>query len=119
MINENLATPLARLGAHLLEIGLMLVTLGIGWIVWSLIIWGKGTTPAHQILKQAIVNDKTKEALSWGHMFVREFVIKGLLVGFLSTFTFGIFYIVDSLFVIKEDRKTLHDRICSSAVVQL
>ena len=114
----ELATPGARLGSHLLEALLVLVTLGIGWLVWSFVIWGQGTTPGHKILKQYIVNEKTGKEFTWGQMFVREFLIKGLLVPLLSALSFGIVYLVDSLMVTRDDRKTLHDRICGSVVVQ-
>lgn len=114
----ELATPGARLGSHLLEALLVLVTLGIGWLVWSFVIWGQGTTPGHKILKQYIINEKTGKEFTWGQMFVREFLIKGLLVPLLSALSFGIVYLVDSLMVTRDDRKTLHDRICGSIVVQ-
>jgi uncharacterized RDD family membrane protein YckC len=115
---EELATPGARLGSHLLEALLAIVTLGLGWIIWSFVIWGQGTTPGHKVLKQYIVNEKTGKELTWGQMFVREFLIKGLLVPILSALSFGIVYLVDSLMVTRDDRKTLHDRICGSVVVQ-
>ena len=114
----ELASPGARLGSHLLEALLAIFTLGIGWLVWSFAIWGQGTTPGHKILKQYIVNEKTGKDFTWGQMFVREFLIKGLLVPLLSAFSFGIVYLVDSLMVTRDDRKTLHDRICGSIVVQ-
>jgi hypothetical protein len=115
---SNTATPMSRLGAHLLEMVLVVVTLGIGWLIWSLVVWGKGTTPAHQILKQYVVDSKSGSTFSWGKMFLREFLIKGLLSGFISVFTFGIYYVVDSLFIIREGNQTIHDRICSSSVIQ-
>ena len=122
MAQENspteLATPRARLGSHLLEALLAIVTLGIGWLIWSFVIWGQGTTPGHKILKQYIVSEKTGKEFTWGQMFVREFLIKGLLVPLLSALSFGIVYLVDSLMVTRDDRKTLHDRICGSVVVQ-
>jgi hypothetical protein len=40
-----------RLGQYLLDIGLFLVTLGIGYIIWFLIILGQGQTPGKQVLK--------------------------------------------------------------------
>ena len=118
MSDSQVATPMARLGAHLLEMVLSVVTLGIGWLIWSFIVWGKGTTPAHQILKQYVVDSKTGETFSWGKMFLREFVIKGILTGLLTAVSFGIYYLVDGLFIIKEGNQTVHDRICSSSVVQ-
>ena len=114
----ELASPGARLGSHLLEALLAIFTLGIGWLVWSFAIWGQGTTPGHKILKQYIVNEKTGKDFTWGQMFVREFLIKGILIPLLSAFSFGIVYLVDSLMVTRDDRKTLHDRICGSIVVQ-
>ena len=51
-------------------------------------------------------------------MFIREILVKGLLIPALSFVTFGVIFLVDSLMVARDDRKTLHDRICGSIVVQ-
>jgi len=118
MANEPLASAGARLGSYLLEIVLAVLTLGIGWLIWSLIVWGKGTTPGHQILKQYVVKEETGETFNWGRMAVREFLVKQLLCGLLAGFTFGIFFLVDSLMVTRDDRKSIHDRISGSLVVQ-
>ena len=118
MAREPLSSAGARLGSYLLESVLVFVTLGIGWLIWSFIVWGKGTTPGHQILKQYIVNEKTGETFSWGRMAVRELLVKGLLCGVLAAFTFGVFFLVDSLMVTRDDRKSIHDRISGSLVVQ-
>ena len=118
MNSNELASPAVRLGSYLLEALFTLITLGIGWLVWSFIIWGKGTTPGHQTVNLYIVNEKTGEIFSWGQMFIREILVKGLLIPALSIVTFGVLYLVDSLMVVRDDRKTLHDRICGSIVVQ-
>ena len=115
---EPIATPGVRLGSFLLECLLAVVTLGIGWIIWSLIVWGRGTTPGHQVLRLYVVDAKSGRTASWGHMALREFVMKGLVGGIASSFTFGVYFIVDSLFVVREDRKTLHDLMSSTSVVQ-
>jgi hypothetical protein len=115
---EPLATPAVRLGSYLLEMILAVVTLGIGWMIWSLVVWGKGTTPGHQILRLYIIDAKTGTTATWGHVALREFVIKGLLGGILSFVTLGIYWIVDSFFVLRADRKTIHDMISSTNVVQ-
>lgn len=115
---EPIATPGVRLGSFLLECLLAVVTLGIGWIIWSLIVWGRGTTPGHQVLRLYIVDSKSGRTATWGHMALREFVMKGLVGGIASSFTFGIYFIVDSLFVVRDDRKTLHDLMSSTSVVQ-
>ena len=115
---EPLASAGARLGSHLMEALLAVVTLGIGWLIWSFVEWGKGTTPGHKVLKQYIVDEKTGETFGRGRMAVRELVIKGLLCGFLYAVTFSVFYLVDSLMVVRDDRRTIHDRISGSLVVQ-
>ena len=115
---EPLASAGARLGAHLMEGLLALVTLGIGWLIWSLVEWSKGTTPGHKVLKQYIVDEKTGKTFSWGRMALREVVIKGILCGVLYVVTFSVFYFVDSLMVVRDDRRSIHDRISGSLVVQ-
>lgn len=115
---EPIATPAVRLGSYALEFLMVLLTLGIGWIVWSLIVWGKGTTPGHQIVRLYIVDNQSGKTATWGHMALREFVMKGIVGGIATTVTFGIYWIVDSLFVVREDRRTLHDLMSSTTVVQ-
>jgi len=115
---EPLASAGARLGAHLMEALLSVVTLGIGWLIWSFVEWGKGTTPGHKVLKQYIVDEKTGETFGWGRMALREIVIKTLLCGILYVITFSVFYFIDSLMVVRDDRRTIHDRISGSLVVQ-
>ena len=107
-----------RLGAYALDIVISALTFGIGWLIWSFIVWGKGTTPGHQILKQYVVKEDTGETFSWGRMAVREILVKQLLCGLLAIFTLGIFFLVDSLMVTRDDRKSIHDRISGSVVVQ-
>ncbi len=116
--NEVLVSAGGRLGSHLLEVLLAVVTLGIGWLIWSFVLWGKGTTPGHKVLKQYIVDEKTGVTFGWGRMAVREFLIKGLLCGFLYAATLSVFYFVDSLMVVRDDRRSIHDRISGSLVVQ-
>jgi uncharacterized RDD family membrane protein YckC len=67
-----------RLGQFFLEIGLLVVTLGIGYLVWWLIVLGKGQTPGKQVLKLRVYDETTGKPAKWGHMFIREF---GLITG--------------------------------------
>jgi len=115
---EPIATPAVRLGSYLLDFLLLIVTLAIGWIIWSLIVWSKGTTPGHQVLRLYIVDEKSGKTATWGHMALRELVMKGIVGSAASTITFGIYFIVDSLFVVRSDRRTLHDLLSSTQVVQ-
>src|ERR1700712_5857687 len=42
----QLASVGRRIGAYFLAIPLFIVTLGIGYIIWGLILWNKGQSPA-------------------------------------------------------------------------
>lgn len=71
------ASPKHRLGQLLLEYALFIVTLGIGYLVWSLIILGQGQTPGKQVLKLRVYDSTTGKPAKWGHMFIREFGLEG------------------------------------------
>ena len=62
-----------RFGQYLLEFGLLIVTFGVGYLVWFLIILGQGQTPGKQVLKLRVYDSTTGKPAKWGHMFIREF----------------------------------------------
>lgn len=84
------ATPWQRLGAYLVEAVLVLVTLGIGWVVWALMIAGEGQTPAKKLLGLRVIGADTLRPIGLGRMFwVRGFVA-GLVAPFAIVLTLGI-----------------------------
>jgi uncharacterized RDD family membrane protein YckC len=115
--SHRVATPGERLGAYLLDFLLAIVTLGIGWLIWSIIVWQRATTPGHSLLNQVLVDAKTGQALSWGRTALREVIWKGLVGGTASWLSYGIYFVVDSLFVVRPDRRTIHDLLAGSTVV--
>ena len=117
--SKQLASPQARLGSFLLDMALLVVTLFIGWVIWNLYTWKTGQTPAKRILRQVVVDANTGEALSWSRMALREFAVKGAAGNILGGATNGISFVIDSLFVFRQDRRTVHDLIVSSKVIQL
>ena len=89
-----LASLGARFGAFLLEFVLFIVTLGIGWFIWSMVMWTRGTTPAKKLLGLSVVDIQTGRPCTWGHMLVRSlcqsvfnFVPFGALVDIFSIFS--------------------------------
>ena len=116
---QQLASPQARLGAYLVDIGLAIVTLGIGWFIWSLFTWQTGQTPAKRLMKQVVVSEKTGQPFTWVQMLLREAAVKWVAGGLASTASNGITFVIDSLFVFRDDRKTVHDMIVQSRVIQL
>lgn len=73
-----------RFGAYLLEGLLIVVTLVIGYVVWSLIVWSKGTTPAKQLLHMKVIWTADRRPATWARMLLREFVGKWLIPGALG-----------------------------------
>lgn len=64
-----------RLGGYFLDLALAILTLGVGWIIWSLFAWRNGQTPAKQILKMRVVAEESRENASWKHMAIRQLLI--------------------------------------------
>ena len=81
----NLASRGRRLAAFLLDIVLFTVTLGIGWLIWLLVVGQRGQNPAKQLLGIHVVRgDGNRAGLGW--MLLREIVLK-----------FGVFVALDLL----------------------
>ena len=117
----ELATIARRLGALALDGVVQLITLYLGWTLWFLVVCGRGQTPGKQLvgIYAAKVSD-TQRPLSWGSMFLREVVIKGLLfTGVISLFTSGIGGVLDYLWALWDGtghRQTLHDKVSQTSV---
>lgn len=83
-------TPMGRLASWLLELLLMVVTLGIGWVIWAIILSGGGQTPAKQLTKQRVVILGTSDPAGFCRMFFGRFLFGGFIANWLVTLTFGI-----------------------------
>jgi len=105
-----------RLGALLLDILLVMVTLWIGWFIWAMFTWADGQTPAKRLLGHVVADATTGEAFDWGRMALREFVVKGLLGWFLNVISISIYFWVDAFMVLGDRQRTAHDRIAGSIV---
>ena len=106
-------------------IGLILIAaliLIVGYIVWWLIALGRAQTPGKQIVGIRVVNADTGQPPNWGMMFLREFVIKGLLAGAISGITSGIggvAILINYLWPLWDDKnQTIHDKMVNSQVVR-
>ena len=64
-----------RFTAWVLELVLISGTAYIGWFVWSLITWGKGQTPAQNLLRIISINEITGAPAKRPQMFIRYFLI--------------------------------------------
>ncbi len=112
----NLVSAGGRFGAFLLDGLLVVVTLGIGYLIWALITWSDGQTPGKRLLGHVVVDAETGVPFDWGRMALRQFVIQGLLGGLLSGISLGIYFWVDAFMIFGERQRTLHDRMANSVV---
>ncbi len=104
-----------RLGGHVLDAVLLVVTLVIGWVVWSLIVWGRGQTPGKQLLGMRVLHIPSVQRASWGRMLLRE-VLGKWLIGFVAGVTV-VGFILYFWLLWDDRRQELWDKMCDTLVV--
>ena len=110
----ELATVGRRIGSWFLAIVLTIVTLVIGYVIWGLIVWGRGQTPTQQVLGMRTWHPETRRNAGWWRMVLRE-VIGGFVTGILGIITEVVSFI---LMATGRERKCLADHIASTVVLR-
>lgn len=90
-----------------------IVTLGIGYVIWGLVIWSRGQTPALQVLGMRCWRPETRQVPGFWWMALRE-IIGRIAEGILSILTELVSFI---LFLTGRERKSLHDHIAGTVVL--
>jgi uncharacterized RDD family membrane protein YckC len=107
-----------RLLALILDGILVWLTLIIGYLIWWLIVLKKGQTPRKQIAGIWVIKDDGRNS-GWGATFVREFLIKSILMYLFAIITLGIVGLLNLLWPLwDKDNQALHDKIAGTYVVQ-
>jgi uncharacterized RDD family membrane protein YckC len=109
----ELASSGRRVGAWFLAIPLAIVTLGIGYVIWGLIVWANGQTPALQVLGMRCWRPEDGRVPGFWWMALRE-VVGRIAEGILSFITLLISLI---LMLTRPDRRCLHDLIAGTVVL--
>jgi uncharacterized RDD family membrane protein YckC len=109
----GLASHARRIGAWFLAIVLFIVTLGIGYIIWGLIVWGRGQTPTYQVLGMRCWRPDSNGVATWGWMALRE-VVGRLVEGAITLLAVASFV----MFLVLKQRRTIHDYIGGTVVVR-
>jgi hypothetical protein len=109
----QLASVGRRIGAYFLSLLLAVVTLGIGYLVWGLIAWGKGRGPAFQVLGLRCWKPAEGRVATWGTMALRD-IVGGIAQGILSFITAIVSFV---LFLTGKQHKSLLDLVGSTVVV--
>ena len=103
-----------RFGALLLDSLLFVVTCGIGWLIWSIVLWQQSTSPAKKMLNLKIVDINTGAPATMVQMLLRE----GLGKIVLSAIT-GIVGIVSAILIlVVPSRQGVWDYISKTTVVR-
>ncbi|HEX7739406.1 MAG TPA: RDD family protein [Marmoricola sp.] len=102
-----------RVGAFFLMYLLIIVTLGIGYLIWGAIAWGKGTSPALQVLGMRAWKPAEQRTATWGTMALRN-IIGGIAQGILSIITEVISFV---MFLSDDHHRTIPDRVGGTVIV--
>jgi uncharacterized RDD family membrane protein YckC len=110
----QLASVGRRIGAYFLSIPLFIGTLGIGYVIWGVIVWGRGQTPALQVLGMRVWRPETNKVAGFWYMALRE-IVGHVLIAAILTFITEITSFV--LFVAGRKHQALHDLIAGTVVL--
>jgi uncharacterized RDD family membrane protein YckC len=110
----ELASVGRRIGAFFLAIPLSIVTLFIGYLIWGLLVWGRGQTPALQVLGMRCWRPETNRVAGFWWMALRE-IVGRFVEGILSFITLLVSFV---LMVSGKRRQSLHDLIAGTVVVR-
>ncbi len=104
-----------RFGGFILEILLIPVTLIVGWLIWALIVYSRGQTPAKHVLGMRVVRIADQRAASFGLMALRELVLKIVP----SMFLLGLLWdVINGIALLVDDRhQALWDKMLKTVVI--
>jgi hypothetical protein len=104
-----MASRLSRLGAAIVNALIMILTLGIGWVIWWFIVAPRGQNPGKAVVGLRVIKTNG-EAATTGSMFVRGLL--GIVCGIIPLY-------LDNLWLLWDrDAQTLHDKLASTVVVK-
>ena len=103
-----------RLGALALDSLLFVVTCGIGWLVWSIVLWQQATSPAKKMLGLRIVDLNTGAPATMQQMLLRELLGK-IVLGSVTSGATGIVSAV--LVLVTPTRQGVWDYLSKTTVV--
>jgi len=104
-----------RLGAYIVDILLLIVTCGIGWIIWDIVLWNQSTSPAKKMFGLKVVDIKTGAPATMQQMLMRELLGKIII----HWFTGGLLGLISGIIIlIQPSRQGVWDYIAGTTVVK-
>jgi uncharacterized RDD family membrane protein YckC len=104
-----------RVGALLLDGLLAVCLLGIGYMIWMLLLWRNGQTPGKKLLGLQVRSTETGEIAGFGTMALREIIGKSML----GSITFGITYLVSIFTILGATHQGVWDKVAKTQVVEV
>ena len=94
---------------------MMAVTLIVGWLIWSLIVYPRGQSPAKQLLSMRVVRLDVRKPPEFWRMALRELVLKVIPAFFLL----GLLWIaINGVVLLTNDRfQTVWDKMLKTVVI--
>ena len=87
--------------------------MAVGWLVWSLVVWRRGQTPAKQVLGMRVLKLRTASTATWGTMFLREVV--GKFIGWVTNvFTLSV---LSFMLLWDKNHQEVWDKVAGTIVV--
>lgn len=105
----------ARFWAAVVDVVLMVVTLFVGWLIWSVVLYSQSTSPAKKMFGMQIVDAKTGAPATMQQMLLRE-VLGKLVLGSITRSITGIVSAV--MILVTPSRQGIHDYIGKTVVVR-
>ncbi len=108
--------------ASIVTLGVSLLLLPVGlllaapWLIWFIIVAPNGQTPGKQLLGMYVIASDGGRA-GGSQVWLREFVVKYLLTGFLNVPTLGVYGLLASLWCLWDrDNRCLWDKIAGTYI---
>ena len=99
----------------LLDLLLILVTLMLGWVIWSAFTWANGQTPGMQLLGLRVIATRRALPASWLRMLAREAIVGAFLVSVLLSL--GVSLIVCIVMFFDKDQRQAWDFAAGTYVI--
>ena len=117
------ATQGRRLAGYVVDSIIVVLTFGVGWLVWLLLVAPRGQSPGKQLLGMYIMRADGSRA-GGSYTWVRELVIKTLLFGaifaILGAFTGGlgqVLWVIPAMWCVWDaERQCLWDKVASTYI---
>ena len=101
----------------LLYFGMFVVTLGIGWAVWTWRSWARGTTPGKSLLGLTVFGTDTRRPATRARMALRALVYQSVVV-LIGVVTLGLGWLYCVAAALGTGRRTVYDEWSHAVLLQ-